>query len=72
MFDKVKKLPKESTIKVSEDFNQRTRQARRLLYPRLKQAKEQGKRAFLRGDKLYIDDDTLTVNFENQIVSVHK
>ncbi|XP_070550705.1 uncharacterized protein PF3D7_1120000-like [Ptychodera flava] len=46
---------KNSQFRVSEDFSPRVRDTRRKLGPFLKQAKDNGKRAFLNYDKLKID-----------------
>ena len=57
----IKKL-KSTPYRVSEDFSKRVREIRKKLWPHLKEAREQGKKAFLRFDKLIIEGDTYTWN----------
>lgn len=51
-----------SEVYVSEDFSPRVREKRRSLQPFLKQAKEEGKRAFLRFDMLVIDGKAFSLD----------
>ena len=49
-----------SNIRVGEDFSDRVRKERALLFPFMKQAFDSGKKAFLKYDKLSIDGQTFT------------
>ena len=49
-----------SNIRVGEDFSERVRKQRALLFPFMKQAFDSGKKAFLKYDKLSIDGKTFT------------
>ena len=49
-----------SNIRVGEDFSERVRKQRALLFPFMKQAFDSGKKAFLKYEKLSIDGKTFT------------
>ena len=68
---KVLKDVKEASV--SEDFSQAVREKRRLLIPQMISARDEGKKAFLRGDKLIIDGDTYTCDGSGtgELVAVH-
>jgi hypothetical protein len=62
--DRVLRLAREkkpANIFFSEDFPLKTRQARRELHPHLLQARNSGKTAYLRHDRLIIDGQTFTL-----------
>ena len=68
VFVKARDLPRDSTIRIGEDFSKRVRDDRQRLYPKLREAKQPGKRASLRFDKLFVDNIVYIVNDQNEIV----
>ena len=68
VFVKARDIPRDSTVRIGEDFNRRVREIRKHLYPKLQEARQQGKRASLRYDKLHIENNVYTVNQQNTIV----
>ena len=55
IFSEAMKKLKSTPYRVSEDFTKRIRELRKKLMPFLKEARDDGKRAFIRFDKLIID-----------------
>lgn len=68
IFMKARDIPRDSSIRIGEDFSYRVRAMRKILYPKLQEAKGQGKRASLRFDKLFIDNVVYVVDGNNQII----
>ena len=59
-------------IRIGEDFPDRVRKQRSLLYPFMKEALDSGKKASLRYDKLYVDGKIFRFDeSKNQPVSVN-
>lgn len=61
---------KDTDIRVGEDLSKRVRDIRRKLYPKMMEARSDGKHAVIRYDKLYIDDVIYTLGSDNEIVRV--
>lgn len=59
---KASAMLRESNQRVSDQFPREIQERRRILYPELKKALDQGKRAYLSYDKLYVDGRTITVD----------
>ena len=53
---KAMKGPRNSTIRVNEDYSKKVRETRRDLYPYRQVARTEGKHAIIKYDKLYIDN----------------
>ncbi|KAK6192085.1 hypothetical protein SNE40_003628 [Patella caerulea] len=60
-----------SELGVSEDFTVRVRKIRKALIPKLKEAKQNGKKTFLRSDKLIIESEMFTYDLDtNEIIKL--
>ncbi|CAM4516517.1 unnamed protein product [Leuciscus chuanchicus] len=53
---------KERGVRLAEDLTFAERQQRKLLWPKVKAAREEGKRAYFRGADAFIDGEKLSVN----------
>ncbi|KAK6195003.1 hypothetical protein SNE40_000524 [Patella caerulea] len=64
-----RKQLKDAHVKISEDYSKRVREIRKALIPHLVEAKEANKRAFLKNDKLIIDNDVFSINMATNELS---
>ncbi len=57
---------KQRGVHLTEDLTFAERQQRRLLWPKIKAAREEGKRAYFRGADAFIDGEKLSVEFQDE------
>lgn len=70
VIDQARFLLKDSIdgYRVAEDFSYAVREKRKLLYPKMKTARDDGKRASMRGDKLLIEGVFYEVDSSKNVV----
>ena len=70
VLEKAREKLKGTDIRVGEDFSKRIRDIRHKLYPMMKKARDEGKQASLRYDKLYIDNTVYALKADGAIERV--
>ena len=61
-------LHQDSNIRIGEDYSHKTREIHRKLYPKMRDSQRQGKQAYIRHNKLFIENVPYVVNENDEVV----
>jgi hypothetical protein len=67
VMEKARKKLRNTDIRVGEDFSKRVREVRQKLYPKMMDARAEGRRANIRYDKLHIGDTVYALGDDGQL-----